>query len=79
MYEEIIESGSCVAFGVGSLNHPSIDAWAKDKGMTVVFAEWHPNPEYRIFKTGSLLSRNDDYPAGLVFVNEDGTTKRFLG
>lgn len=49
-----------------------MDTIGKAHGLTVVFAPWHPNPEYRIFKTGSLLSRNDEYPSGLVILNERG-------
>lgn len=52
--------------------HAEMDAYGKANGMTVVFAPWHPNPQYRIFKTGSLLSRNEEYPSGLVIVNEQG-------
>lgn len=56
-----------------SFKHAEMDAYGKANGMTVTFATWHPNPQYVIFKTGSLLSRNDQYPSGLVIVDERGT------
>lgn len=52
--------------------HAEMDAYGKAHGMTVTFAPWHPNPQYRIFKTGTLLSGNEQYPSGLVIVNERG-------
>jgi hypothetical protein len=52
--------------------HSYMDAFGKSKGMTVVFATWHPEPGYTVFKTGSLLSRNEEYPSGLVLVDERG-------
>lgn len=47
-----------------------LDTWGKTNDMTVTYAPWHPNPEFRVFKTGSLLSRNDEYPSGIVIVPE---------
>lgn len=55
----------------------SIDAWAKTNNKTVVYASWHPVPEYRVFDTGSLLSRNEEYPSGLILVDEKGRPKPF--
>ena len=67
---ETVQAGGGV--GVRSIgdNHAEMDTYGKANGMTVVFAPWHPNTEYRIFKTGSLLSRNEQYPSGLVIVND---------
>lgn len=59
--------------------HAEMDEYGKANGLTVVFAPWHLNPEYRIFKTGSLLSRNERYPSGLVIVNERGTPLPWKG
>lgn len=64
----------CVAFAfddaLDEVNHGKIDEWAKASGRTVVYCPWHPNPEYRVFKTGTLFSRNEDYPSGLVIVDD---------
>jgi len=66
----VVESGGCISTQTDGSKHAEMDAYGKANGMTVVFAPWHPNPEYRIFKTGSLASRNEKYPSGLVIVNE---------
>lgn len=55
--------------------HAGMDEYGKTNGMTIVFAAWHPNPQYRIFKTGSLLSRNEEYPSGLIMVDERGVPR----
>lgn len=52
--------------------HRKIDVWAKANSMTVTYADWHPKPEYRMFKTGTLLSRNSEYPSGLILINQKG-------
>ena len=63
-----------ICFGIRPVGdkHSQMDLFGKANRMTVVFAPWHPNPEYRIFETGSLLSRNDEYPSGLVIVEKNG-------
>jgi len=66
----ILASGGCLS--VTNTTHAEMDAYGKANGLTVTFAPWHPNPQYRIFKTGSLLSRNDEYPSGLIIVNDNG-------
>jgi hypothetical protein len=66
------EAGACVSQITNGDKHAEMDAYGKANGLTVVFAPWHPHPEYRRFKTGSCLSRNDEYPSGLVIVNERG-------
>jgi hypothetical protein len=63
---------TCIALPATGDRHAEMDAYGKANGMTVTYAAWHLNPEYRMFKTGSLLSRNDDYPSGLVIVDEKG-------
>lgn len=63
---------SCIGLPTDGSKHAAMDAYGKASGRTIVFAPWHPNPEYRIFKTGSLLSRNEEYPSGLVIVDESG-------
>lgn len=69
---EILDDGeSCVSIKSDNL-HGKMDEYGKNHGVTVVFCPWHPNPEYRMFKTGTLCSRNDEYPSGLVIVNEKG-------
>jgi hypothetical protein len=68
----IVESGGCHGVPTAGDKHAEMDAYGKANSLTVVFAPWHPNLEYRIFKTGSLLSRNEEYPSGLVIVNERG-------
>jgi hypothetical protein len=52
--------------------HYEMDAFGKANGMSITYAPWHPHPKYRQFKTGSLLSRNEDYPSGLVIVDDQG-------
>jgi hypothetical protein len=60
-------------------NHLAMDSYGKANNMTVTFAAWHPNPEYRMFETGKLLSSNERYPIGLIVVDECGepTTWKF--
>jgi len=58
--------------------HAQMDAYGKANNVTVTFAPWHPAPEYRMFPTGSLLSRNEEYPSGLVIVGDDGTPRPWL-
>lgn len=58
-------------------SHVSAHEHAKANGMTVTYAPWHPKPGYTFFKTGSLLSRNEDYPSGLVIVDEKGVPHPF--
>lgn len=50
--------------------HTKVDAWAKSNRMTVTYADWHPNPEYRAFRTGSLLS-------GLILIDSKGNPSPF--
>lgn len=68
-----------MCIGIPSIGdkHQEMNEFGKANGMTVVFAPWHPNPEYRLFKTGSLLSRNEQYPSGLVIVEKDGQPKQY--
>jgi hypothetical protein len=68
----ITESASCLSMEAGVTPHDAMDKYAKENGLTAVFAPWHPSPEYRIFKSGTLLSDNQKYPAGLVIVDESG-------
>jgi hypothetical protein len=68
----VVEFGGCLGLPTEGDKHAEMDAYGKSNGMTVVFASWHLNPQYRIFKTGSLLIRNEEYPSGLVIVNERG-------
>lgn len=63
---------SCTSFLHAGQDLEEVDKWAKANGCTVTFASWHPSPELRIFKTGSLLSRNDEYPSGVVIVTRKG-------
>lgn len=63
---------NCEVVGApGKISPAKMDAFGKANGLTVVFAPWHPVPEYRVFKTGSLLSKNELYPSGLVLVEVD--------
>lgn len=51
------------------MSHSEIHRAAIICGRTVVFQkECHQSP-YREFATGSLLSRNNEYPSGLVIMN----------
>lgn len=59
-----------VAFPYSEAYVAGLDAWGKTNGMTIVYAPWHQNPEFRIFKTGSLMTRNNEYPSGIVIVPE---------
>ena len=72
----VFEMGGCVAIPISvDADHSDMDAWCKLNSKTATFAPWHPQPEYRIFKTGSLLSRNDQYPSGVVIVERGGTPR----
>lgn len=62
----------CLSLSQAGRDFEQIDAWAKANEQTVVFAPWHPKPDFRIFKTGSLLGRNELYSSGLVLVNHKG-------
>lgn len=55
-----------------SRDFEQIDRWAKANEQTVTFAPWHPEPSFRIFKTGSLMCRNELYPSGLILVTHQG-------
>lgn len=68
----IVEAGGCISTRTDGNKHAEMDAHGKANGLTIVFAAWHPRPEYRIFKTGSLLSRNEEYPSGLVILHGCG-------
>lgn len=57
--------------------HTKVDAWAKSNRMTVTYADWHPNPKYRAFRTGSLLSHNEGYPSGLILIDSKGNPSPF--
>jgi hypothetical protein len=69
----------CTGIYSDDSKHEEMDQYGKLNGLTVTFAAWHPNPEYRIFETGSLLSKNDlypsGYPSGLVIVDDKGNPK----
>ncbi len=67
----------CISFPNEEKHHSEWDSWGKENNMTVVFAPWHPNPEYRVFKTGSLLSKNEQYPSGLIVINDQGTPTKY--
>ena len=70
---ELFDFGGCLAVEAGiDLSPEAMDQMGKSEGLTIVYAAWHPQPEYRIFKTGTLASRNEDYPSGLVLVDERG-------
>jgi hypothetical protein len=70
--DAVVQSGGCLGLSTEGDKHAEMDAYGKANRLTVVFAPWHLNPQYQIFKTGSLLSRNEEYPSGLVIVNERG-------
>lgn len=67
-----------IAWTPKTADQAGIDQWAKANGLTVTYADWHPNPEYRAFKTGSLLSRNEGFPSGLVLVDNKGIPHPFV-
>jgi hypothetical protein len=67
-----MNADTCIAIPADDNRHAEMDAYGKANGLTVTYAAWHPNPQYRMFKTGSLLSKNDKYPSGLVIVDEKG-------
>jgi hypothetical protein len=60
----------CIAVPTNGDRHSEMHQYGLANSYTIVFAAWHPNCQYRIFKTGSLLSKNDLYPSGLVIVDE---------
>ena len=62
----------CVAINLGKSSHDEIDTYGKANNLTIVYADWHPNPQYRVSKTGSFLSRNEKYPSGLILVDNKG-------
>ena len=67
----------CAAFRPTSKSteetHAKWHAFGIEHRMTITYAPWHSRPEYRMFATGSLLSRNEEFPSGLVLVWDDGT------
>lgn len=63
---------SCIAVKADQFKHKQMHEFGLKTNQTVVYAGWHPSPEYRMFTTGSLLSRNDEYPSGLVIVEKNG-------
>ena len=67
-----LRTGGCVSIKTDTITHDEYDAYGKMNGLTITYAEWHPHPEYRIFKTGTLLSRNDKYPSGLIIIDNRG-------
>lgn len=72
----IVSAGGCVTIDAASSSHQQMDSYGKELGFTVVHAPWHPNPDYRIWKTGSLegatKSDRENFPSGLVIVDETG-------
>lgn len=68
----VLKSGGCVAIRTETMSHDEFDAFGKMSGLTITYAAWHPNPEYRMFMTGSLASRNEKYPSGLVIIDDKG-------
>jgi hypothetical protein len=60
-----------------SFDHAELDRHGKANGVTITHAPWHPEPGYTYFKTGSLLSRNQEYPSGLVIIGSDGKPKPY--
>lgn len=72
---EVVDAGCISLPALGEAQHAEMDQYGKANGLTVTFAPWHPNPSYGIFRTGSLLSRNEQYPSGLVIVDEQGLPK----
>ncbi len=66
----------CIGFK-SEFSQSEIDAFAKANDLTVTYCPWHPVPEYRMFRTGTLLSRNDEYPCGLVIVDENMKARPF--
>jgi hypothetical protein len=58
----------CISFTGKTHNAESLstfDRELKDAGLTGVFCK--EDSTFRIFKTGTLLSRNDEYPSGLLW------------
>jgi len=67
--------GGCIAFSAGppdKLAFAMMDEYGKRNNKTVVYASWHPNPEYRISEGGSFGRRNDEFPIGLIIVDDKG-------
>lgn len=73
LLEEIILQDGCLNFVPTEENHEVAHNICKKRNLTAVYCAWHPEPSYRVFRTGSLLSRNEEYPSGLVIVDESGT------
>lgn len=69
------QAGGCAGMPTAGDRHAEMDSFGKANGMTVVFAPWHQQPEYRVFKTGTLSSRNEEFPSGLVIVDERGAPR----
>jgi hypothetical protein len=62
----------CVGIQADHFTHKQMHELGLKTNQTIVYAAWHSSPEYRVFPTGSLLSRNEEYPCGLVIVDEKG-------
>lgn len=68
----VLKSGGCVTIRTETISYDEYDVLGKKFGVTIIYADWHPNPEYRISKTGMFLSRNEKYPSGLILVDDKG-------
>lgn len=69
----ILKRYGCISLSVENTDlHSYYDEYGKENEVTITYSPWHPNPSYRIFKTGTLGSRNEEYPSGLIIVDEKG-------
>ncbi len=60
-------------------SHDRMEKYGKANNLTIIYTAQYPNPEYRIFKTGSLCSRNEEYPKGLVIIDNKGMPRPYQG
>lgn len=70
---DVLYNGGCISFGItDESRHEEMDKWGKETGICVVYAPWHPNPEYRIHKAGTLCCHDSHkFTAGLIIMGED--------
>lgn len=71
-----MNAGSCGILMVPrTTKHEELDKLVKDNKLTIVCTVWNQELEYRVFATGSLFSRNEEYPRGLVLIDAKGNPK----
>ncbi len=67
----------CIGFKNSCLSDSELDRHGKVNNITIVKTNHNNETDYRMFTTGTLLSRNDKYPSGLVILDNNGKPNKF--